>query len=109
MKIILFLAVLITTSAIAFLSYYERMGLEDTFHFYQTSQARIAEIDKKLDQFNLHAKIYTGEQTAPLKQERVFICSKLFHAVSFYNLAPQQLKLDKKLPLTLRTDFCFRG
>lgn len=94
----------ISLMVIAIKNAHTSVELEDTFHFYQATQVRITEIDSQLEQLKTHPD--PGLQSSPLRQERVFICSKLYHAVSFYNLAPERVKQDKYLPQRLNVDFC---
>jgi hypothetical protein len=83
---------------------HKQMTLEDTFFLYQKTHMRIIEIDSQLRELKTHPD--AGLQTSPLRQERVFICSKLYHAVSLYHLAPEKEKLDKFLPRKLDINFC---
>lgn len=96
--------VAVSLMIIAIVNTHTTVELEDTFHLYQTTKTRIAEIDAQMEQLKTHPD--PGLQTSPLRQERVFICSKLYHAVSFYNLAPERLKQDKYLPQKLDVNFC---
>jgi hypothetical protein len=84
----------------------EEPKVEEIYRFYENSKYRIIEIESDIKRYDLYPQTYKLQYTSPLKQERVYICSQLFHAVSLYNLSPDNLKMDKRLPTRLDIDFC---